>query len=196
MHIQRTGVVKITSIRRRCTNHLKLAQGRSPHHLKWLLFSFSFYGPGGISDVCQRRRSEHLRPKTQLYNIAIAMLGIHQDRHWFMRIVHLKGHARPRAWRTGDPPAPRRRHTKPAALALLPRSTEVQPRAYTCMYMHGHGQACGCRKGPRSPGSRMRRAGVPTIPHVAPEMKPGSGAGPGLVPDPGSGTGLNKKRHP
>ena len=49
------------------------------------------------------------------------------------------------------------------------------------------------RKGPRSPGSHMRRAGGGALPHAAPEMEPSSGAGPGLVPDTGSGTGLNKK---
>ena len=41
---------------------------------------------------------------TGLFNMAIAMLAIHQDRRWFMGIVHLKGHARPRAWRSGGPP--------------------------------------------------------------------------------------------
>ena len=45
------------------------------------------------------------------------------------------------------------------------QNTLVQSRAYTCMYMymHAHGhmhvQACGHWKGPRSPGSRRRRAG-------------------------------------
>ena len=99
-----------------------------------------------------------------LFNMSVAMLAIHQDRRWFMGMVHLKGHARPRARRLGAPPRgggiP-----KLAALGLLPRPTEVQPRAYTCMYMymhahgHMHGQAYGRWKGPRSPGSRRRRAG-------------------------------------
>ena len=50
---------------------------------------------------------------TGLFNMAIAILAIHQDRRWFMGIVHLKCYARPRARRPGDPPALRRRHTKP-----------------------------------------------------------------------------------
>jgi hypothetical protein len=118
--------------------------------------------------------------------MAIATLAIHQDRRWFMGIVHLKGHARPRARRRGAPPPPLRRwHIKPAALALLPRPTGVQPRAYTCicMYMHGHGQAYGRRKRPRRPGSRMcvhmRRAGSPPPP---PPRCPGKGTGPGRKP--------------
>ena len=53
--------------------------------------------------------------------------------------------------------------------------------------MHGHGQAYGRWKGPRSPGSRMRRAGDPALTQTAPGMEPGSGAGPGLVPYAGSG---------
>ena len=59
------------------------------------------------------------------------MLAIHQDRRWFMGILHHKGHARPRARQLGAPPAQRRRHTKPTALEWLPRPTEVQPWAYT-----------------------------------------------------------------
>ena len=113
--------------------------------------------------------------------MAIATLAIHQDRRWFMGIVHLKDHARPRARRRGAPPPPLRRwHIKPAALALLPRPTGVQPRAYTCicmtLYMHGHGLVYGRRKRPRRPGSRIPRAGAP-----------GKGPGPGRKPGSSSG---------
>ena len=107
------------------------------------------------------------------FSIAIAMLAIaiHQDRRWFMRIVQSKCTSKAMRARERDgsapPPALRRRHTKPTALELRPRPTEVQPRAYTCMYQHDHGRAYGRQKGPRSPGSRMRRAGGPALPHAA-----------------------------
>ena len=52
--VQRTGAVKITSIGERAPDHLKLAEGRGPHHLKWPFLSFfSFYGPGGVF-TCHR----------------------------------------------------------------------------------------------------------------------------------------------
>ena len=66
------------------------------------------------------------------------------------------------------PPGPAlrssRRHAKPAALGLLPRPTEVQPRAYMCicMYTHGHGPT----------GSGYGRA-APAAAYAALEPPPG-----------------------
>ena len=91
-------------------------------------------------------------------------------------------------------------------ISNLPRSnccrgqTEVQPRACTCAHIY----ACTCMAcaGLRAP----EKAAPPRQPHAprgrhapppaAPERELGSGAGPGLVPDTGSGTGLNKTSHP
>ena len=97
-------------------------------------------------------------------------------------------------------PALQRRHTKPTALELLPRPTEVQPRVYTCIRMYMHGMAMdrptGAGNGRAAPAAaRAAREAWPS-PRAAPERKPGSGTGPGLVPDTDPGTGLNTKSHP
>ena len=59
--VQRTGVVKITSIGEGTPHHLKLAEGRGPHHLKWPIFNFIFMGLVGYLHAIDRCTWPHLR---------------------------------------------------------------------------------------------------------------------------------------
>ena len=60
--VQRTGVVKITSIGERAPHHLKSPEGRGPHHLKWPFFLFLFMGLVGYLHAINPCIWPHLRP--------------------------------------------------------------------------------------------------------------------------------------
>ena len=89
----------------------------------------------------------------------------------------------------GGIPNPLRSNCCPGQL----KSNRGRIRAYACTYTctHGH-RPRGAGKGRAAPAA----AYLALLPRAAPEMKQGPDAGPGLVPDTGSGTGLNKKSHP
>ena len=115
--------------------------------------------------------------------MAIATPATHQDRRWFMGIEHLKGHARPRARRRGDPPSrcgpgggipnPPRRHCRP--VQLKSNRGRIRVRTYACPWTGLRAPEKAAQ--PNAP--RGRPGSPPRGPRntTGPRRRPGSSSG-------------------